>query len=97
MTNYLKVLRTLDKANRVTPFQMYEMLREGRKDQSGTWIEGCFLNQEQALNLVALVYCVLESHLTLRVINYLRSIEYKPVEYTAFVCLRIWKMNEQMG
>ncbi len=49
----LRVLRTLDKADRDAPLVIFEKLTTGHKDGSGAFIDGCGLTNGQAIALIA--------------------------------------------
>jgi len=44
----LQVLRTIDKLDRLGPEAIMALLTDGRRDESGAWIDGCGLSQTQA-------------------------------------------------
>jgi hypothetical protein len=55
MIDFLQVLRTLDKADRIEPEGIYDLLTIGRKDPSGSFIPGCGLSSSTAVVLIAFV------------------------------------------
>lgn len=52
----LQVLKTLDKADRMPPEDVFDLLTKGRKDQSGDFTKGCDLTKGQALVLTGFVF-----------------------------------------
>ena len=50
------VLRTLDKADRMPPLDVFALLTGGRRDQSGDFTVGCGLTNAQALVLLSVVF-----------------------------------------
>lgn len=62
----LQVLRTLDKAGRMPPTGVFDLLTKGRKDKSGDVTPGCDLSTSQALALTAFVYAQKEPRINAR-------------------------------
>ncbi len=52
----LQVLRTLDKADRMPPLDVFALLTGGRRDQSGDFTTGCGLTNGQAVVLTGFVF-----------------------------------------
>ncbi len=55
-TDNLQILRTLDKADRLPPFDVFDLLTRGRRDQSGDFTPGCDLTNSQAFFMTAFVF-----------------------------------------
>ena len=53
-----QVLRTIDKADRMPPLDIFDLLTKGRIDTSGAFTPGCGLDNSQAAFLVSLVSLV---------------------------------------
>jgi hypothetical protein len=62
----IQVLRTLDKADRMSPLDVFALLTGGRRDQSGDFTIGCDLTNGQALVLTAFVFNQKQPHLAAR-------------------------------
>lgn len=52
----LQILRTLDKADRMKPEDVFDLLTKGRLDKSGDFTKGCELDNAQALVLTGFVF-----------------------------------------
>lgn len=52
----LQVLRTLDKADRMDPPAVFDLLTDGRKDKSGDFTAGCGIDNAQAVFLTGFVF-----------------------------------------
>ncbi len=52
----LQVLRTIDKAARMPPADVFRLLTGGRKDESGDFAKGCGLGNSEAVFLTGFVF-----------------------------------------
>lgn len=52
----LQILRTLDKADRMPPLDVFALLTKGRRDQSGDFTTGCELTNSRAIVLTGFVF-----------------------------------------
>lgn len=67
----LQILRSLDKADRMEPDDVFNLLTKGRKDQSGDSTTGCNLGNSEAAYLTSFVFSVKHP----RIMNRLLMIE----------------------
>lgn len=56
MIDKLQVLRTIDKADRMPPDDVFSLLTTGRKDKSGDFTPGCAITNGQAMVIVGFVF-----------------------------------------
>jgi hypothetical protein len=66
MSDEIQVLRTLDKADRMGPLDIFALLTKGRRDQSGDFTPGCGLTNGQAFVLTGFVFSRKEPQIWLR-------------------------------
>jgi hypothetical protein len=65
-TTQLQILRTLDKADRMAPPDIFDLLTKGRMDGSGDFTQGCGLKSAQAAVLTGYVFSVSEPKIDAR-------------------------------
>lgn len=68
MTARLQVLRTIDKADRLPPRDIFSLLTRGRTDQSGAFFPGCGMGISEAIYLTAFVFMTKQPRIWSRVV-----------------------------
>lgn len=67
VTDKLQVLRTIDKAGKLEPESVFDLLTTGRMDKSGAFIPGCGLSNGQAVALIGFIFSERRPHVTSRI------------------------------
>jgi len=65
-SKHLQVLRTLDKADRMPPLDIFSLLTDGRCDKSGDFTPGCNLTNNQAVVLTGFIFDQKQSQISSR-------------------------------